>query len=78
MGRRPEVKFHDDEQYRLSESDVEILTLAAKGFRAFEVADMVHKQLGTIKNQYSAILVKLQATTKCEAVYRALKEGLIE
>lgn len=78
--RAPQIpRIHPkDESKALTSKEVELLRLAAKGFDGVEAGRMVGLSHDTTKNYYSIIFRKLQAANKCEAVYRAVKEGIIE
>ena len=42
-----------------------------------EIAESLHKSVGTIKNQVSAILAKLQARDRTQAVLKAIVAGIL-
>jgi len=62
----------------LSKKEIEVLRLLAGGFSNREIADSLHKSEGTIKNQVSAILAKLQARDRTQAVLKAIVAGVLE
>lgn len=55
----------------------DLLTLLAKGFTVVEAAERMQLSVHTLRENLKAIFVKAQASTQAEAVYRALKEGVI-
>lgn len=55
----------------------DLLTLLAKGFTVVEAADRMDVNVHTLRENLKAIFVKADASTQAEAVYRALKEGVI-
>lgn len=61
----------------LSQKEIEVLRLLAGGFSNREIAESLHKSEGTIKNQVSAILAKLQARDRTQAVLRAIESGVL-
>lgn len=61
----------------LTNSEVQILRLAAAGYSNNEIAEAIHKSTGTIRNQMSFILAKLQARDRTRAVLKAIENGLI-
>ncbi len=59
--------------------DIEILTLVAHGYRRQEVADKMGYSIGWISDCLGhRIFPDLNASTSAQAVYEAMKEGLIE
>lgn len=56
----------------------ELLTLLAKGFSLNEAAERMTINARTLRDNLRVIFEKLQATTQAEAVYRAVKEGVIK
>lgn len=61
----------------LTEAEVRVLRLIAAGCSNQEIADILHKAAGTVRNQVSAILDKLDARDRTQAVLRAIDQGLI-
>jgi len=61
----------------LSNGEVQVLRLAAAGYSNNEIAEAIHKSTGTIRNQMSFILSKLQARDRTRAVLKAIEHGLI-
>ena len=61
----------------LSDRELEILRLVAEGYSNRQIAGLVHLAEGTVKNHLSAILLKLGARDRTNAVLRALREGLL-
>ncbi|MFT6274472.1 MAG: DNA-binding NarL/FixJ family response regulator [Halioglobus sp.] len=61
----------------LSKKEIDVLRLLAGGFSNREIAQSLHKSEGTIKNQVSAILAKLQARDRTQAVLKAILSGLL-
>ena len=56
----------------------ELLVLLSKGYRATEAAQRMHISKHTATDYLRQILTKLDASTQAEAVYRAVKEGVIQ
>ncbi len=61
----------------LTNSEVQVLRLAAAGYSNNEIAEAIHKSAGTVRNQMSFILAKLQARDRTRAVLKAIEQGLI-
>jgi DNA-binding NarL/FixJ family response regulator len=61
----------------LSAKELEILRLLAAGFSNREIAQSVFKSEGTVKNQVSAILLKLGVRDRTKAVLKAIDLGLL-
>lgn len=61
----------------LSEKEKAILRLMASGCSNKEIAQALFKSEGTIKNQVSGILAKLDARDRTRAVLRAVELGII-
>ena len=61
----------------LSEKEKAILRLMASGCSNKEIAQALFKSEGTIKNQLSGILAKLDARDRTRAVLRAVELGII-
>ncbi len=56
----------------------ELLTYLAKGFSLAESAERMTINANTLRDTMRVIFDKLQASTQAEAVYRAVKEGVIK
>ena len=61
----------------LTEREREGVRLGAEGCSNREIAGGLHRAEGTVKNHVSAILVKLGARDRTNAVLRALHEGVL-
>ena len=59
----------------LSERETEVLRLAAGGLRSKEIADRLGITERTVKAHLSAAFTKLDATSRAEAVARAMERG---
>ncbi len=62
----------------LSVKEKDVLRLVASGYSNKEIANLLAKSEGTIKNQLSAILAKLGARDRTRAVLIAIEKGLLE
>jgi DNA-binding NarL/FixJ family response regulator len=62
---------------RLTNSEVQVLRLAAAGYSNNEIAEAIHKSPGTVRNLMSFILEKLQVRDRTRAVLKAIEHGLI-
>ena len=61
----------------LTSGEVQVLRLAAAGYSNSEIAEAIHKSVGTVRNQMSFILAKLQVRDRTRAVLKAIEHGLI-
>ncbi|PCJ24979.1 MAG: DNA-binding response regulator [SAR86 cluster bacterium] len=61
----------------LSPKELEVLRLMAGGYSNREISGAVHKSEGTVKNQVSSILDKLNVRDRTQAVLRAINLGLL-
>ena len=61
----------------LSTKELEVLRLMAGGYSNREISLAVHKSEGTVKNQVSSILEKLDVRDRTQAVLRAINLGII-
>ncbi len=63
---------------RLTDREEEVLNLLAAGLSNKEIATKLALSEGTVKNHISAILAKLHANDRTQAVLTALKRGLVD
>jgi DNA-binding NarL/FixJ family response regulator len=63
---------------KLTDREEEILKLLAAGLSNREIAQQLALSEGTVKNHISAILAKLHANDRTQAVLTALKRGLVD
>ncbi|WP_243229639.1 response regulator transcription factor [Microbacterium sp. CIAB417] len=63
---------------RLTERETEVLRLVASGYSNRQIADALYLAEGTVKNHLSAVLAKLGARDRTNAVLRALRDGHLE
>ena len=61
----------------LTDRELDVLRLVASGYSNRRIAEALHLAEGTVKNHCSAILTKLGARDRTNAVLRALHEGLL-
>lgn len=61
----------------LSNKETEVLRLMAGGYSNKEISTAMHRSEGTIKNQVSSILAKLDVRDRTRAVLKAIELGLI-
>lgn len=62
----------------LSERELDVLKLLAKGFSNGEIAEHLHLTRGTVRNYISAILAKLGVSDRTQAAILAVNFGLAE
>ena len=63
---------------RLTEREVDVLKLLAKGFTNAEIAGRLYLSEGTVRNHVSAILAKLDVADRTQAAVIAIQHGLGE
>jgi DNA-binding NarL/FixJ family response regulator len=68
----------DEPLEKLTDREEEILQLLAAGMSNKEIAQQLSLSEGTVKNHISAILAKLHANDRTQAVLTALKRGLVD
>lgn len=62
----------------LTDKEREILKLMANGCSNREIAELLHKSEGTVKNQVSTLLAKLDVRDRTRAVLKALELGILQ
>jgi len=62
----------------LSDREIEVLDLVAKGVSNKDIADRLSITQSTVKTHVTSIFQKLNVTTRTEAVTTALKRGIIQ
>ena len=62
----------------LSDREIEVLDLVAKGVSNKDIADQLSIAQSTVKTHVTSIFQKLNVTTRTEAVTTALKRGIIQ
>jgi DNA-binding NarL/FixJ family response regulator len=78
--RKPEPKHSADEPEleQLTDREEDVLKLLASGLSNKDIATSLSLSEGTVKNHISAILAKLHANDRTQAVLTALKRGLVD
>ncbi|MCC6499648.1 MAG: response regulator transcription factor [Anaerolineales bacterium] len=61
---------------KLTERELDVLRLLAKGFPNSEIASQLHLSEGTVRNHVSAILEKLGVSDRTQAAVIAIQHGL--
>ncbi len=70
-------KNNQQDKVKLSQREVEVLSLAADGLKREEIASRLQLSQGTVKTHLQNIYQKLDASGKTSAIKTALKHGLI-
>ena len=65
----------EDSDCPLTERELEVLRLAADGADAAEIARSICLSVGTVRNYLTAIVIKLNARTRVDAVRLATEAG---
>lgn len=71
---KPETTLTHD----LSERELEVLELIARGFTNADIAQTLHLSDGTVRNYVSAIFSKLGVADRTQAAILALRHGLVK
>lgn len=61
---------------KLTEREIDVLRLLARGFNNAAIADRLHLSEGTVRNHLSAIFAKLDVADRTQAAVIALQHGL--
>jgi DNA-binding NarL/FixJ family response regulator len=61
---------------KLTDREVDVLRLMAKGLNNADIAARIHLSEGTVRNHVSAILTKLEVSDRTQAVIIAIRHGL--
>lgn len=61
---------------KLTEREIEVLRLLAKGLNNRDISDRLYLSEGTVRNHVSAILAKLRVTDRTQAAVIAIQHGL--
>ena len=74
---QPETKKNTNNTYGLTERELDVLELIVEGLTNPEIADRLIITRATAKAHVHSILQKLCVTTRTQASYTAMKEGLV-
>ncbi len=75
---QPKAQANNNEDtVDLSDRELEVLTLAAKGFTYAEIADVLGVSINTVSSYTRRVYSKLAVTSKTEAIYEASRMGLM-
>ena len=74
---QPEIKKGINNTYGLTERELDVLSLMVEGFTNPEIAEKLIITRATAKAHVHSILQKLCVTTRTQASYTAMKEGLV-
>lgn len=70
-------EWQNQNSEKLSTIELQVLKLVAAGYSNHEIADALYKSVGTVRNQVSSILLKLDVRDRTRAVLKALDLGVI-
>ncbi len=65
-------------QNLLSERELDVLRLLARGFNNVEIAHQLYLSEGTVRNYVSTILTKLSVSDRTQAAVMAIRAGLVD
>jgi DNA-binding NarL/FixJ family response regulator len=71
-GARESTRSHP---YGLTAAEMRVLELMSEGLRNADIAARLHRSVRTVDHHVAAVLSKLQAATRLEAVRRAEREA---
>lgn len=74
---QPEIKKENVNSYGLTERELDVLSLIVEGLTNPEIAEKLVITRATAKAHVHSILQKLCVTTRTQASYRAMQEGLV-
>ena len=74
---QPEIKKGINNSYGLTERELDVLSLMVEGLTNPEIAEKLVITRATAKAHVHSILQKLCVTTRTQASYTAMKEGLV-
>lgn len=81
LGKSPEAavpaQFPDSQLETLSERELEVLNLVARGYSNRQIAEALFITLGTVKKHLNNVFSKLQVKNRTQAVARARDLGLL-
>ena len=79
MHRHFKIKYTGDEseRYRLSEKEINIIEGIARGLSNKEIAEELFLSEGTIKNNITSILSKLELRDRTQIAIFAFKNGIM-
>ena len=72
-----ENKIPQEEQFRLTPREFEVLKLLALGLQNKEIAYQMQKSVSTVKQHISGMMLRLGVHTRTGIVIKAQKLGLI-
>ncbi|NVJ60990.1 MAG: response regulator transcription factor [Gammaproteobacteria bacterium] len=75
--RKPE-KVQAEDAAKLSDKEQEILILISKGYSYSEISNIIKLKYNTVASYIKNIYRKLDVSSRCEAVYEAQSQGLID
>ncbi|MBP2324038.1 DNA-binding NarL/FixJ family response regulator [Kibdelosporangium banguiense] len=77
FARRPEPRRAAHELDKLTERELEVLTLVARGLTNAEIAEQLHVSHGTVKTHVSHLLAKIEARDRAQLIIVAYETGLV-
>lgn len=63
---------------KLTEREVDVLCLLARGMSNADIAGRLHLSEGTVRNHVSAILAKLEVSDRTQAAVIAIQHGMVQ
>lgn len=71
------IKQWKKEAIKLTDTELEIIRMAAQGYKVEEIASITHKSVNTIKKHRKKILQKLEAVNITESLFIAINDKLM-
>lgn len=63
---------------KLTQREASILKLVTEGYMNSQISDFTHISIHTVKVHMSSIIKKLNAKNRCNAIYIAVKNNIID
>ena len=77
VAAEPAIHDQEDTDQRLSEREIQVLTLLAQGMSTTEIAQTIFVSAGTVKMDLRSVYRKLKVQTRAQAMAIAVERNLI-
>jgi DNA-binding CsgD family transcriptional regulator len=75
---RQNPRFNNDNNYTISNRELDVLRLIAKGMSGSEIADTLFINVRTVETHRKSLLEKLDAKNTAQLIHIAVKHGIID